>query len=359
MKYSYWLATVPGMTKGKIFRLLDQIPSSAEVYEASEQVLKKMDGLTERDVAEIRKSQKERSPEEELLRLSEQGISFVSYEQENYPMRLRNIFDPPFSIYYRGALPKEQQYAVAIVGARGRSAYGMELAQSLAQALARQKISVISGMALGIDGDAHKGAIAAGGCTYAVLGCGVDHCYPKEHKYLYDCIPQKGGVLSEYPPGTAPAARLFPSRNRIISGLSDCVVVVEAREKSGSLITADFAMEQGKDVYAVPGRVTDGLSRGCNSLIRQGAGIFLGIDDFLKEISGTSPEISVQLDFRKNLLEKDERLVYSLLDFVPTAVGTLLEKTSFQLLELLEILEGMEKKGVIREVAPNYYVHTI
>jgi DNA processing protein len=235
----------------------------------------------------------------------------------------------------------------------------MEVAEKLAEALAAKQIAVISGMALGIDGDAHKGALAAGGCTYAVLGCGVDYCYPKEHKYLYDRIPEKGGVLSEYPVGTAPLARLFPSRNRIISGLSDCVVVVEARERSGSLITADFALEQGKDVYAVPGRLTDSLSFGCNSLIRQGAGLMLSIDDFIKEITGSSAGNSFQLDFRKNLLEKDEQLVYSLLDFVPTAVGTLLEKTSFQLLELLEILEGMENKGLIREVAPNYYAHTL
>jgi DNA processing protein len=358
MKYSYWLSNVPGLTKGKIFRLLESIPSAAEIYEASEKSLKAVEGLTEKDVEELIKSRKEKNPEEELMKLSEQGVSFISYEQDDYPSRLRNIFDPPYSLYYRGTLPDEHAHSVAIVGARGRSAYGMEVAEKLAEALAAKQIPVISGMALGIDGDAHKGALAAGGCTYAVLGCGVDYCYPKEHKYLYDRIPEKGGVLSEYPVGTAPLARLFPSRNRIISGLSDCVVVVEARERSGSLITADFAMEQGKDVYAVPGRLTDSLSFGCNSLIRQGAGLMLSIDDFIKEITGSSAGNSFQLDFRKNLLEKDEQLVYSLLDFVPTAVGTLLEKTSFQLLELLEILESMENKGLIREVAPNYYAHT-
>jgi DNA processing protein len=359
MKYSYWLSNVPGMTRGKIFRLLESIPSAADIYGASEKSLRAVDGLSEKDIAAILQSRKEWNPDEEFLKLEEQGISFVSYEQEDYPIRLRNIFDPPYSLYYRGALPNEHARSVAIVGARGRSAYGMEVAQALAEALAREHIAVISGMALGIDGDAHRGALAADGCTYAVLGCGVDRCYPKEHNYLYDRIPAKGGVLSEYPVGTAPLPRLFPARNRIISGLADCVVVVEAREKSGSLITADFAMEQGKDVYAVPGRVTDNLSRGCNALIRQGAGILWDMEDFVRELSGSSAGISFQLDFRKNLLEKDEQLVYSLLDFVPTAVGTLLEKTSFRLTELLELLEGMENKGVIREVAPNYYAHTL
>jgi DNA processing protein len=359
MKYSFWLSNVSGMTRGKIFRMLESIPSAAEIFGATEKMLWDVPGITAQDVTELLRSRNSCNPEEELAKLSEQGISFVSFEQDTYPQKLRGIFDPPYSLYYRGTLPDEHACSVAIVGARGRSVYGMELAQKLAEELAKHQISVISGMARGIDADAHNGALRAGGRTYAVLGCGADICYPRENRYLYDKIPECGGILSEYPVGTRPIARLFPSRNRIISGLSDCVVIVEAREKSGSLITADFALEQGRNVYAVPGRVTDSLSSGCNMLIRQGAGVLTGIDDFLREITDFAPENEVQLDFRKNLLEKDERMVYSLLDFCPTPVGTLLEKTSFQLMELLEILEGMEQKGVIREVYPNYYAHTI
>ena len=359
MKYSYWLANIPGITRGKIFQILEQVPSAREVYEEPLRVLKKVQGLTEEDAKHIVCSKNTWNPEEEYARLTEKGLSFVSFEQREYPQKLRNIFDPPYCLYYRGQLPDEKAYAVAIVGARGRSPYGMEVAQTLAEALAKKNIPVISGMARGIDGDAHKGALKGNGRTYAVLGCGADCCYPPEHKYLYEQIPVSGGVISEYPVGTAPLPRLFPARNRIISGLSNCVVVIEAREKSGSLITADYAMEQGRDVYVLPGRVTDSLSRGCNALIRQGAGIFLGIDDFIKEISLSASDSSAQMDFRKNLLEKDESLVYSLLDFCPTAVGTLLDRTSFPLLELLEILESMERKGLVREIAPNYYVHTI
>jgi DNA processing protein len=359
MKYSYWLSNVRGMTRVKIFQLLETFAGAAEVYEASEKALKSVPFLTEEDVAQILDSKKCWNPEARFFALAEKGISFVSFEQEEYPVRLRNIFDPPYCLYYKGTLPQPDIFSVAIVGARGRTAYGKEVAGRLAEALSGEGVSVISGMARGIDSDAHAGALKGKGATYAVLGCGVDLCYPRENRSLYETIPDRGCILSEYPPGTAPLPRYFPARNRIISGLSDCVVVIEAREKSGSLITADFAMEQGKDVYALPGRVTDDLSRGCNALIRQGAGIFLSVEDFMKELSLSRPGNAAQLDFRKNLLEKDESLVYSLLDFCPTAVGTLLEKTSFPLLELLEILEGMEQKGVIREITPNYYVHTL
>jgi DNA processing protein len=359
MKYSYWLANIPGISRGKIFRILERIPSAEDIFTASGEALSDIGGITQADVGQILESRRHWNPEEQFLKLAEDGISFVSFEQEAYPAKLRHIFDPPYCLYYRGSLPPQDRYSVAIVGARGRSAYGMELAQKLAETLAREQIVVISGLARGIDGDAHRGALKGEGDTYAVLGCGVDRCYPAEHRYLYDSLLSRGGILSEYPPGTAPAAHFFPARNRIISGLCDCVVVIEAREKSGSLITADYAMEQGRDVYALPGRVTDSLSRGCNALIRQGAGIFLGIEDFMKELSVFVPGNAAQLDFRKNLLEKDESLVYSLLDFSPTAVGTLLERTSFQLLELLELLESMEQKGVIRECSPNYYVLTL
>lgn len=359
MKYAYWLGNIPGLSRGKIFRILDQVKTPAELFECSDELVRRLDGITEEDVKSILECRRTKNPEELFGALTQRGISFTSYLDCTYPSKLRNIADPPFALYYIGHLPRENRHAVAIVGARGRSAYGMEVTQKLSQALAREQVQIISGMARGVDGDAHKGALKENGATFAVLGCGVDCCYPAEHRYLYEQIPVNGGVLSEYPPGTMPIARLFPARNRIISGLSDCVVVTEAKKKSGSLITADYAMEQGKDVYAVPGRITDTLSQGCNALIRQGAGIILDIEDFKKELSlHASPDCG-QMDFRKKLLEKDECLVYSLLDFCPTAVGTLLEKTAFSLLELLELLERMEQKGLILEIAPNYYVQRI
>ncbi len=154
----------------------------------------------------------------------------------------------------------------------------------LARALAQNRMDIISGMAMGIDADAHSGALEENGDTYAVLGCGVDVCYPKRNRYLYEKMQDRGGILSEYPPGTPPLPGYFPQRNRIIAGLADYVIVMEARKKSGSLITADYAMEQGKEVYALPGRVTDALSEGTNHLIQQGAGIFVSVEDFLQEL---------------------------------------------------------------------------
>ena len=211
-------------------------------------------------------------------------------------------------------------------------------------------------MTRGIDGDAHKGALDAEGDTYGVLGCGVDVCYPREHAYLYDKMIQNGGIISEYPPGTQPLPHQFPARNRIIAGLSDCVVVIEAKEKSGSLITADFAMEQGKDVYALPGRITDPLSQGCNQLIKQGAGIVKSVEDFLVDLDILTENVYVQMDFRKNVLEKDERLVYSLTDFRPLSLSSLMEKTGYSITKLLIILEKLKEMGLIKEIHANHYV---
>ena len=246
-----------------------------------------------------------------------------------------------------------------IVGARGRSAYGCEVAKVLAAALSRQGIQIISGMARGIDRDAHMGCLEAGGNTYAVLGSGADTCYPKENRFLYDKIKLSGGIISELMPGTDPQKMFFPMRNRIISGLSDIVVIVEAKKRSGSLITADFAMEQGKDVYVIPGRITDTLSYGCNSLIKQGAGIIYNIDEFVSDITMTGFTECTQMDFRKNILDKKEALVYSLLDFCPIAIGTLSQKVPYELSELFEVLEDLIQKGFVKETIPNYYIRSL
>ena len=176
---------------------------------------------------------------------------------------------------------------------------------------------------------------------------------------IYNDIIQKGGIISELMPGTQPKACFFPMRNRIISGFSDAVIVVEAREKSGSLITADFAMEQGKDVFALPGRITDPLSAGTNRLIKQGAGVLYNIEDFLKEWDLFDASSALQMDFRKNVLEKDELLVYSLLDFCPVGIGTLCDKSSLPILTLFEILERLQQKGFVKEIIPNYFVQTV
>lgn len=360
MKFAYWLSNVHGIGAGKLSFLSQSGYKASDIYGMSHERLLALKGITPKDAAEIEQSKTGWNLDGEWIKLMEQGIGFISMEDENYPTRLKHIPGAPFSLYYIGQLPDDNAKSIAIVGARGRSAYGAEASEKLAKELSSQGVQIISGLAKGIDSDAHRGALEGSTPTFAVLGCGVDVCYPFSNRYIYHSILEKnGGIISEYPPGTQPRASLFPSRNRIISGLSDCIVVIEARVKSGSLITADFAMEQGRDVYALPGRITDPLSAGCNHLIKQGSGIIESIEDFMQELDIISTGFETSYDFLKNLLEKDESLVYSVTDFRPMGIGMILDETGIPLDRLIEILNHLESLGMIKETFPNHYTRTI
>ena len=356
--YANWVMHALPLMKRS--RLAEEGITARKAWELTEEQWRTVAGITEKEIAGILQSKRSFDPEREWQLLQEKGISFVCREESLYPGRLRNIHNPPYGLYYIGRLPVEEELAVSIVGARGRSDYGCTAARQLSLALGRRRTQVISGMALGIDTDAHSGCLEGGGRTYAVLGCGVDVIYPRQNRFLYEQILKTGGgILSEYVPGTAAVAWQFPPRNRIIAGLSDAVVVIEARKKSGSLITADFAMEQGKEVYALPGRICDPLSQGTNQLISQGAGVLTGVEDFLQQLGILEASSCRQLDFSKNLLEKEELMVYSLLDFAPQGLADLMDKTTIDLHQLLEILRSLEQKGFIRESVPNYYVRSM
>ncbi len=232
-----------------------------------------------------RTSGADRRAQAELLRKGE--IRFVSWQDDHYPERLRNIPDPPAALYYRGNLPHDERPSVAVIGARKASRYGIQQAVLFAGSMASAGVQIVSGMARGIDGAAGLEALEAGGASFAVLGCGPDICYPEENRRLYEALAggtRGGGILSEYPPGTQPKPGLFPLRNRLISGLSDQLLVILAREKSGTMITVETALEQNKDVFAVPGRIGDLLSAGCNRLIQQGAFIALRPEDLLQRM---------------------------------------------------------------------------
>lgn len=359
MRYELWLYSIPGFTGTKCRRLLEQGISAEEIFHLSKEQTEKLSSLTEADRSAVAKARKNLDPQWLRGELLEKGISFVSLGEKEYPRRLRQIPDPPFGLYYRGRLPGNER-AMAIVGSRARSEYGRQAARLIGRGLARAGIAVVSGLALGIDADGHKGALEGGGYTAAVLGCGVDVCYPAGNRFLYDRIlEQGGGILSEYHPGQPPMARLFPARNRIISGLCEGVIVVEARQKSGSLITADYATEQGRDVWALPGRVSDPLSGGCNQLIRQGAGIICDPAGFPAEIVEFRENQATQIDFQKFLLEKDEQLVYSLLDFCPKGTGALMEESGLSLDGLLEVLGRLMERDFICEILPGHYVRHI
>ncbi|HEY3415734.1 MAG TPA: DNA-processing protein DprA, partial [Armatimonadota bacterium] len=224
----------------------------------------------------------------EVARLEHLGIRMLSLQDADYPPRLRAIPDPPCVLFVKGTLPPPEQGAIAIVGSRRASLYGRHVAAELATGLVQRGFAIVSGMALGADAAAHEGCLRAGGRTVAVLGCGVDVIYPPEHTELYERIAATGAVVSEFPPGAPPTRTTFPIRNRIISGLSAGVVVVEAPEKSGALITADHALEQGREVFAVPGSVNSVQSRGTHRLLRDGARLVECAEDILEELSWPS-----------------------------------------------------------------------
>lgn len=359
MKYQYWLSNIPGVGCKTIHRLLGQAGSAEEIYFLKKEQLEKLAGLSDRQVLAITERKMDWDLEEKYAKLGENGTTFLSYEMDSYPEQLRNIVDAPYSLYVKGKLPDFSKKRVAIVGARMCSDYGKTMAERIAEKLACCGAEVISGMARGIDAYGHIGALKAGGDTFAVLGCGVNVCYPRTNQKLYESILAQGGIISEYPPDTEPIAQLFPARNRIISALSDVVVVVEAKERSGSLITADFALEQGKDIYAVPGRSTDALSQGCNNLIRQGAGILNSVEDFAKDLELCMKVDAVQENFNKLLLEKDESLVYACLSLRPKSMEDLLKKTGFPMPQLAGILQRLIQKDFITESFKNYYIRKI
>ncbi|MCM1192793.1 MAG: DNA-processing protein DprA [Butyrivibrio sp.] len=284
---------------------------------------------------------------------TDEKIRVLERQDKEYPRRLREIPGAPKRLYVLGKLPEEQIPTVAVIGARDCSEYGKYVAAGLGAALGRSGIQVVSGMARGIDGISQEAALDAGGSSFAVLGSGVDVCYPAGNRQLYEKLKEGGGILSEYPPGTPPVSGHFPPRNRIVSGLSDAVVVVEAREKSGTLITVDMALEQGREVYVVPGRVTDSLSSGCNRLLKLGAGLLLNREEFIEEVreicvrkglcggagggidgaghdrwEGGNREVPGLTEAQRALLaERPELLaVYGALDFMPGSVEQIREK---------------------------------
>lgn len=283
-------------------------------------------------------------------------IRYISEKEKEYPDRLRNIINQPKGLYVLGKMPEKEEKTVAIVGARECSCYGESAARYFARELAAYGVGIISGMARGIDAAAHEGALESGGKTYAVLGCGVDICYPKSNRLLYEKIQKQGGILSEYAQGTEPLPFHFPLRNRIISALADAVLIVEARKKSGSLITADLALEQGKDVYAVPGGIFEPLSAGCNRLIAQGAAIAFCPEDIIRDL-GILTKKNKKKEQKNNFpLATKEKLVYSHLCLLPKSAETLGKEVELPVEELLAILLELEMSGYAREVAKNHFI---
>lgn len=354
--YEYWFAKIQGITAKNKRRLREYYGEGKVIYNIVE-TKKSLPGfMGEKEQNILVQSVKDAKIYEEYKKLKEDNIFFVPYYSEKYPSKLKNISAPPYALYVKGRLPEEERASVAIVGARGCTQYGEHFALEYGKELARAGVNIISGMARGIDGAGHRGALNVGGNTFAVLGCGPDICYPLENKGLYDDIQKQGGIISEYPPGTMPLSRHFPARNRIISGLSDVVLVLEAKEKSGSLITADMALEQGKDVYALPGMVTSALSQGCHQLISQGAGILISPSELLKQLEISHAILERKTDKQEKELERDENMVYSCLDLYPKSFQTIVSETGFLPKKVIAELVELELDGKVKEISKNYYV---
>lgn len=359
-KYEYWLSCLSFLPGRKKIYLVNVLGDAKALYHISQKDLEHLSFLTVPEKEKIKMAQEktELKLEQEIEYCVDNQIWLAVWQQEMYPRKLEDIYNPPYGLFYRGNFPDSGQTIISVVGARNCSVYGKITAEQIGRGLAAAGIGVVSGMAAGIDGAAQGGAIQGGGYTCGVLGCGVNVCYPPSNRELYGRLIEKGCVLTEYPPNAKPLAVNFPQRNRIISGLSDGVLVVEAKEQSGSLITADFALEQGREIYAVPGRVSDILSQGTNRLIRQGAGIFLNMEDFLKEMhiftkSGGSPGKK-----QKITLENLEWLVYSCLDLTPRNLEEILSGTGLTLGDLTEILEKLQEMGCVSQVYKNYYIRS-
>ena len=360
MKYEYWLARIRGVPVYKKIRLRECMERAEAIYYIEETQLQKFEFLNENERNKIMQAQKNSGFAHEYEKMCDKSIRFVPYFSEEYPKRLKEIPDFPYALYVKGKLPKEKRKNVAVIGARRCTPYGEKYAIDFARALAECGVGIISGMARGIDGMGHRGALLAQGKTFAVLGSGVDVCYPREHIGLYmDILEQGGGILSEQPPGTAPLPPNFPARNRIISGLSDAVLVLEAGEKSGSLITVDMALEQGKDVYALPGPVNSTLSCGCNRLIRQGAGLLLSPESLIEEWNLQKTEDLNDREKKiknEKMLESTEKLVYSCLGLYPKDLDQLVRETKLNINDVLEKLVSLELQGLICEISKNHYI---
>ncbi len=355
-RYWFWLVNVSGLGSARIRKLLSVFQCPEGIYQAKQTEILKIPGFGHKITDAIIKSRNPERIEIAYAKLEKRGIYFVSKMDADYPQKLLNFEDAPYGLYYKGRLPSEEKKSIAIVGARECSIYGREIAIMFARELSKAGIQIISGMARGIDSYAQQGAVEEAGSTWAVLGSGIDVCYPPENQRLYDKIAAKGGILSEYGLGIPAFAGNFPMRNRIISGLCDGILVVEAKERSGSLITADIALEQGKDIFAVPGRIGDIRSYGCNRLIKMGANLVQEPKDILQNYHFYDAGKCKDSKKNNNMLETREKIVYANLSYQPKHINELLEETELGLLELLECLLALETKGYIKQIVKNFYI---
>jgi len=355
----YWLGlkAVAGIGNVTFRRLLERFDSPESVFKAAAADLLTVRGVTPLVVDSIRSGIWQDFAGKESQKLQTSGARLVTFISAEYPKSLFEIPDPPPFLYVRGQLPSSEP-CIAIVGSRRASSYGLQTTARLAEALAQHKVNVVSGMARGVDTAAHKGALRGGGRTTGVLGCGIDKVYPPENRKLFDEAAAQGCLISEFPLGTSPLAENFPRRNRIISGLSRGVLVVEAAENSGSLITAQFALEHGRDVFAVPGNISFATSKGSNRLIKQGAKLVDCVEDILEELPGYfagSDNTVGCISSRCFSLTPKEAAIYELLIRSPMHIDDIITQTELTAGEVSSMLLHLELKGAVTPMPGTHY----
>ena len=354
-KITVALNTVPGFRAALFHRSLSRFSSAAGILKAGKESLTSVPGVGKAVATAVASLKAEEAWQLERDKAGEWGVDIVTFFDEGYPEILRQIHDPPPVIYLRGSITAADAHALAIVGSRAATVYGKTTAERFARALAGRGVTVVSGLARGIDSSAHRGALEGGGRTIAVLGSGMDKLYPPENNRLAAEIASSGAVVTEFPFGMGPEKRHFPMRNRTISGLSLGLIVVEAAARSGALITAHLAMEQGREVFAVPGNVSSSRSDGPNGLIRDGACLVRSIDDVFEELPYLAARGRTAGD-GLTALSDDERVILDRLGHEPLTVDEVIRRSPVPSSRTVSILTALEIKGLIRQHAGRRFV---
>jgi DNA processing protein len=352
----YWVGfnRVSGIGAARLRALLDYFGDLELAWNAQAHDLQQA-GLDRRSLSRLLKAREALDLDTELERLERVGVQVLTWDDDAYPPNLRKVYNAPPLLYVRGSIEERDEWAVAIVGTRRASVYGKEAARMVSRGLAQAGVTIVSGLARGIDTVAHQACLEAGGRTLAVLGCGVDVTYPASNARLAGEIMERGALVSEYALGTRPDARNFPPRNRIISGLTLGTVVVEADMTSGARITSGFALEQGREVFSIPGSIFARGSRGTNDLIQQGAKLVTNVGDILEELNLTM--VSEQAQARATIPENEtEAVLLECLSAEPVHVDELGRAVALPIAQVTSTLALMELKGMIRQVGGMSYV---
>lgn len=347
----------------RLKKLLEFFGQPENILKATPERLMAVSGIGDKIAHKIHELKKE-DLDEEFTLAKKFGLKIITYEDNKYPENLKNIPDPPLVLYIKGELKEEDKFSIAIVGSRRASFYGLTCAEKFAADLSGNGFTIVSGMARGIDTCAHRGALKSGGRTIAVIGSGFANIYPPENNKLAEEISCHGAVISEFPINTKPLRENFPRRNRVISGLSLGVLVAEAARNSGALITADFALEQGRDVFALPGKVDSQTSFGTNGLIKQGAKLVSCVDDILEEFNlrtTIGPKCTMKVNKRisiPDLVDNDEKILYASISEEPLPLDEIVENTNLDISRVSDILLRLQLKKLIRQLPGKQFVRS-